>query len=196
MRFKVPYGGYLFSAYDLNHSYLDCDVFVSAAKLKEHAAAGITLSMKNCFGITPSTIYGDGAGTDEPTEIPRGGPMMIHSGYRQPCKSSPSEKDPKSSREFGYRVPRAVVDLVAARPIDLAIIDGITSMTAGEGPWIPGVAPTRPGLLVAGTNPVSTDAVGMAAMGFDPMAERGTPPFENCDSTLHPAETWGSARAT
>jgi hypothetical protein len=28
-------------------------------------------------------------------------------------------------------------------------------------------------------------------MGFDPMADRGTPPFENCDSTLRLAEELG-----
>jgi hypothetical protein len=28
-------------------------------------------------------------------------------------------------------------------------------------------------------------------MGFDPMADRGTPPFENCDSTLKLAEDRG-----
>ena len=33
-------------------------------------------------------------------------------------------------------------------------------------------------------NCVSTDAVATAVMGFDPMADRGTPPFETCDSTL------------
>jgi hypothetical protein len=31
----------------------------------------------------------------------------------------------------------------------------------------------------------------MAVMGFDPMADRGTPPFENCDSTLRLAEDAG-----
>ncbi len=60
-RFPVPHGGHLFPAFDLNHSYEDCDVFVSIGKMKEHLTAGITLSMKNCFGITPCTIYGDGA---------------------------------------------------------------------------------------------------------------------------------------
>ena len=57
-RMVVPHGGYIFPAFDLNHSYEDCDVFVSLAKMKEHATAGITLSMKNCFGLTPATIYG------------------------------------------------------------------------------------------------------------------------------------------
>jgi hypothetical protein len=28
-------------------------------------------------------------------------------------------------------------------------------------------------------------------MGFDPMADRGTPPFETCDSTLRLAEQLG-----
>ena len=49
--------------------------------------------------------------------------------------------------------------MVSARPIDLAIIDGIASISGGEGPWIPGVKPNHPGLLVAGTNCVCTDAV-------------------------------------
>jgi uncharacterized protein (DUF362 family) len=48
-----------------------------------------------------------------------------------------------------------------------------------------------PGLLVAGLNPVTTDAVTMALMGFDPMAERGTAPFENSDSFLSFAEELG-----
>jgi Domain of unknown function (DUF362) len=31
-RLTVPHGGYMFPAFDLNHSYADCDVFVSMAK--------------------------------------------------------------------------------------------------------------------------------------------------------------------
>ena len=49
----------------------------------------------------------------------------------------------------------------------------------------------HPGLLIAGMNCVSTDAVATAVMGFDPMAGRGTPPFETCDSTLALAESKG-----
>ena len=51
---KVPWGGSLFPAYHLNHSYVDCDVYVSLAKLKNHATAGVTLGIKNNFGITPT----------------------------------------------------------------------------------------------------------------------------------------------
>ncbi|HUB33627.1 MAG TPA: DUF362 domain-containing protein, partial [Bryobacteraceae bacterium] len=160
------------------------------AKLKEHLTAGITLSMKNCFGITPCTIYGDGAPVDEAGRVPLGGRFPIHSGSRQPAKCSPPENDPKSPREGGYRVPRCVADLVAARPIDLAIIDGIESQTGQEtvGELARYVAPH---LLVAGKNTVCVDAVGAAVMGFDPMADRGTKPFETCDSTLRLAEEHG-----
>ena len=191
-RMKVPFGGYMFPAFDLNHSYNDCDVFVSIAKMKEHATAGVTLSMKNCFGITPATIYGAGAGVDEPSILPKGGRGIVHSGYRQPSKSAPSELHPGSPREDTYRVPRTIVDLVSARPIDLAIVDGIKTMTGGEGPWIQEkLTGVNPGVLIAGTNCVNTDAVGMSIMGFDPMADRGTPPFERCDSTLKLAEAAG-----
>ena len=189
-RFPVPHGGHLFPAFDLNHSYEDCDTFVSIGKMKEHLTAGITLSMKNCFGITPCTIYGDGAPEDGPGLVPRGGRFPIHMGTRQPSKSSLPEKDPKSPREGGYRVPRCVADLVAARPVHLAIIDGIESQTGGEGIGR-NTKHVTPHVLVAGTNTVCVDAVGAAVMGFDPMADRGTAPFETCDSTLRLAEELG-----
>lgn len=191
-RLDVPKGGHMFGAYDLNHSYEDCDVFVSIAKMKDHATAGVTLSMKNCFGITPCTIYGDGAGVDGPSQVPSGGRgSVIHSGDRQPSRTSVAENDPKSPRDGGYRVPRVVADLVAARPIHLAIIDGIASMAGGEGPWVSGTHAVKPGVLIAGTNCVNTDAVAMAVMGYDPMANRGSPPFERSDSTLRLAEELG-----
>src|SRR5262249_43345243 len=153
---------------------------------------GVTLALKNCFGTTPASIYGDDAGEDEPNESPTKGRLDVcHTGKRQPSKSAPSEKDPETSREAGYRVPRITVDLVSARPIDLCIIDGIESMGGGEGPWITGVRPVKPGIVIVGTNPVTTDAVATAAMGHDPRADRGTKPFVTCDNTMLLAEAVG-----
>jgi uncharacterized protein (DUF362 family) len=88
-------------------------------------------------------------------------------------------------------VPHIVADLVAARPIHLAIIDGVESIAGGEGPWIGGVRLVKPGVLLAGLNPVSTDAVTMAVMGYNPRAMRGTAPFKTCDNTLALAEGHG-----
>jgi len=190
-RLMIPTGGYIYPGFDLNHSFADCDVFVSIAKLKEHATAGYTGAMKNCFGNAPVTIYGSNAGVDEPALRPRGGRDPFHDGRRQPSKSAPQEKDRNSPRAETYRVPRIVVDMVSARPIHLAIVEGIKSMTGGEGPWVSGAAPCSPGVIVAGLNPVCTDAVSMALMNFNPMGDRGSSPFEDCDSTLKLAEEVG-----
>ena len=191
-RVTPPNGGFLFPAYDLNHSYEDCDVFVSVAKLKQHLLAGLTLSMKNVFGALPCTIYGVNAGVAEPSLEPRGiRSAVMHDGARGPSLSSPQELDPTSPRHPGYRLPRVVTDLVAARPIHLAVIDGIETMSGSEGPWNAGTARVTPRVLIAGTNPVCTDAVGAAVMGFDPMAPGGTLPWRNCDSTLEIGEAAG-----
>jgi len=195
--FKPANGGHLFREYMLNHSYEDCDVFVSVAKLKEHVTTGVTMSMKNLFGITPCTIYGDGVTTDEPLIIPKGGRgSVFHAGKKQPAKIAVAENDPSSSRQAGYRVPRAVADLVSARPIHLAIVDGIATMAGGEGPWCgPQVKQATPGVMIVGTNPVCTDAVCTALMGFDPSADRGKAPFETADNMMLLAEKHGVGTA-
>lgn len=191
-RLKVPGGGYLYPAYDLNRAFEDTDVFVSMAKLKNHATCGVTLSLKNCFGNSPASIYGDDAGIDQPNEKPTAGRVAVfHEGKRAPSKSAPQELHPDSLREGGYRVPRIVADLNAARPVDVAIVDGIESVAGGEGPWIKGLRLVQPGVLIAGTNPVNTDAVATAVMGYDPRAVRGTKPFVTCDNTLLLAEGHG-----
>jgi uncharacterized protein (DUF362 family) len=190
-RFKVP-NPYMYPEYLLNHSYADTDVFVSMAKLKNHADCGVTLSMKNCFGMVPVSIYGDDAGVDEPNErASRGRQAVCHVGRRQPAKIAPPELHPGVSNEAGYRVSRVVADLSVVRPIHLAIIDGVESMAGGEGPWIRGVRAVKPGVLIAGLNPVCTDAVATAVMGYDPRATRGTAPFRNADNTMLLAEAVG-----
>ncbi len=189
-RFLTPRGGHLFPGFDLNHVYADCDILVSVAKLKEHATCGVTLGMKNMFGATPLTIYGDYAGKDEPDEsgARSGRVAVMHRGLRPPSRSAPQPKEGGTPRDDKRRMPRIVADLAAALPVHLTVIDGIDTMAGGEGPWIPGCRPVHPGLLIAGLNPVCTDAVAAACMGFDPMASRGTPPFERCDSFLELAE--------
>lgn len=187
-RFMVPGGGYMFDGYDMNHAYEDCDVFVSLAKLKESPAAGVTLSIKNLFGCLPATIYGEGSTEKEPSKWPRGGRGIMHYGSRQP--SGWVEKDRSSPREAGYRIPRIIVDVAHARPIHLAVIDGIETITRGPTPRR-GTKHLKPGLLIAGTNCVNTDAVSTALMGYDPMSDRGTPPFENRDNTMRLAEDAG-----
>jgi uncharacterized protein (DUF362 family) len=195
-RLKVPGGGLIFPAYDLNHSYEDTDVFVSMAKLKNHETCGVTLAMKNIFGITPAAIYGDDAGREAPNESPtKGRGEICHFGRRRPAGSAPAEIDLKSSRDAGHRMPRITAELNAARPIDIAFIDGIETIAGGEGPWNKGIRFVKPALLVLGTNAVSTDAVAAALMGYNPRAPRGVAPFASCDNTLLLAEKLGLGSA-
>ncbi|MGD1073591.1 MAG: DUF362 domain-containing protein [Bryobacteraceae bacterium] len=195
-RFKVPGTPYIFPAYDLNRAYHDTDVFVSVAKLKNHATCGVTLSLKNCFGMTPASIYGDDAGVDGPNERPNSGrSRTMHEGRRAPSKTALPELDPTSSRDPGYRMPRIVAELNVTRPVDLAIIDGVESIAGGEGPWIRGIRYIQPGVLVAGLNAVNTDTVATAVMGYNPRALRGTAPFTMCDNTLLLAENLGIGSA-
>lgn len=176
-RFKVE-RPYIYPGFDLNHCYADADVFVSISKMKHHEECGITLTIKNSFGITPNSIYGDDAGVEEPNESPRRGrEAVLHYGKRQPSKSAPQEVNFTSERYEGYRVPRICVDLIAARPVDLAIIDGIETSINGEGPWCKGFKYARPEVLVVGRNAVCTDTVACAVMGYNPRAGRGQPPF-------------------
>ncbi len=191
VRMKVPWGGYMFPSYDLNHSFADCDTFVSMSKLKHHWIAGVTMALKNSFGNTPCSLYGADCG-ESGNENPRQERVAVcHTGEGRPPKGVPQELHPDSPRDPGYRVPRVVVDLAAARPIDLAIVDGIESIRGGEGAWNPGVQIIKPGLLIAGRNPVCVDSVCTAVMGYDTGAARGTKPFLHGDNTLKLAEAAG-----
>jgi hypothetical protein len=193
--FKVPGGGLMFSTLEANQAYAETDVMVSLCKLKQHLTAGVTLSMKNLFGLTPNSLYGDNAGDEDATA----GRGPIHSPFGFDKIKLPGIHAGDLPREPTTRVPRTIVDICSARPIHLSIIDGITSMSGGEGPWCAGankLVMTKPGVLIVGLNPVSTDAVGAAVMGYDnPRAARGVKPFHFCENHLLLAEQAGLGTA-
>jgi uncharacterized protein (DUF362 family) len=55
---KVPGGGLMFQEYLLPSAAVDVDEFVCVAKMKNHAFMGITLSLKNLFGLMPGEPEG------------------------------------------------------------------------------------------------------------------------------------------
>ena len=131
----------------------EIDAFVSVSKMKCHNIAGVTHTMKNLFGLVPYRFY------------------TLNSGdkYRSEFHGT----------EPGKRVPKVIMDVNRARKINLSIIDGVMTAEAGEGPWITAFTPVKANVLFAGKDPVATDSVATAAMGFDPAAEYPTPPFVN-----------------
>jgi len=180
---KVAGTPYLFDYFELNHCYHDTDVFISLAKLKQHLTAGVSLSMKNVYGSTPNSLYGVGAPSE--SGIGYRGPLHGNGQANWDGINPPGANTSTPPVDAGSRIPRIVADINAARTVHIGIIDGITSMSGGEGPWAPNAAPTSPGILIAGLNSVSTDAVGIAVMGYpNPLAPRGTPPFASCDNQV------------
>ena len=59
----------------------------------------------------------------------------------------------------------AIIDMVRANKLGLVVIDASTAME-GDGPWGGPLVPMN--AIIAGTNPLATDMVAAAAMGFAP----------------------------
>jgi len=166
---QVPVGAehYFIEEFICHRLLTECDTFISVAKLKCHYNAGITLSMKNLVGMVPYRYY-----RENDSDWWR---SALHSG------------DSKS------RLPRIILDLNRARPIHLGLIDGVMTAEGGEAPRGSFHA-IQPGVLVAGKNPVTTDAVSAAVMGFDPTVEPPASPFLRGDNYLNLAAGlgWGT----
>jgi uncharacterized protein (DUF362 family) len=158
---------FIYPEFVFNRILEEVDAFISVPKMKCHWNAGVTHSMKNLVGLVPVVNY-------------RAAPDHLYrSGMHGPSEETPA------------RLPRVIVDLNRARPIDLALIDGIKTAEGGEGPWIGTLAPVEPGVLLAGKDPVATDAVATAAMDFDPTEVRTHAPFLQGDNHLNIAHEWG-----
>lgn len=164
----------MFPAFDLNQRFEKTDVLISLAKLKQHACAGITGAVKNFFGNTPCSLYGNDSPSEDALQHRT---LILHEGQKKVSTGVPGELDHGLSSSPFVRVPRITADIYGARPADLCIVDGVRSIRGGEGHWNAGVSVNDPKLLVAGRNGVCTDAVCTAAMGFDPRAGHGEAPF-------------------
>jgi uncharacterized protein (DUF362 family) len=176
---KVP-NGELATAWEVNRAYTDTDVLISLGKLKSHVSAGVTGGMKNLFGVPPSSLYGDDLGAEPDEHACDYRNRTMHNCSQAPRTSVTTFTGKSVLNDHGYNVPRFIVDLAAAFPIRLVVVDGISVIQTAEGWWNGSmVSVTRPGLLIAGANPVCTDAVAAAVMGFNPEAPDRTWPFAN-----------------
>ncbi|HLZ10454.1 MAG TPA: DUF362 domain-containing protein, partial [Chloroflexota bacterium] len=136
----VPGGGLIHRAVYLHREVADVDAVVSVAKLKAHGTAGVTMSVKNMFGILPFPYYGSTFRN------------FMHTNY--------------------FRLMRVIVDTATTLRPDLAVVDGLIASNFGMDH-----EPVEMNVLLAGHDPVATDAVGAAVMGFDPHAEFPVEPF-------------------
>lgn len=160
-------GYFHFPSLTMNQILKDTDVYVSIPKLKQHAEAGLTCSLKNQVGSVPQALY-------ETSQIQ----------YRRQAIHSPTNG---SSASY---LPRSICDLNAARPVHLAVVDGIKNAKGGEGVWNPNFRPYESHVLFAGKDPVATDSIGAYLIGLDSEAEKIQLPGDNgygdieCDNYL------------
>jgi uncharacterized protein (DUF362 family) len=158
---------FIYKAFTINRILKDVDVFMSVSKMKNHYLAGITHTMKNLYGLVPYRFYR----------------LNEQDRYRSGFHGTETQ-----TRQ---RLPRIIVDINRARPIHFSLIDGIKTTQGGEGPWISSLAPIEPSVLIAGKNPVATDAVATAVMGHDPTGDYPDSPFVRCDNHLNLAAQAG-----
>jgi uncharacterized repeat protein (TIGR01451 family) len=130
--------GLIWSEYWLPNVILNADVLIGIPVLKNHSRAGVTLALKNQFGIAPSDIY--------------------HNPGSQMWKGALSH----SADDLG----RHIVDLNLARPLDFAVIDGLRGITNGS--LGVGMADPPMKLIMAGRDAVALDTIGTLVMGYDP----------------------------
>jgi len=157
----------IYPSFIFNKILQEVDVFMSVSKMKNHYLAGVTHTMKNLYGLVPYRFYR----------------LNEDDNYRSGFHGTGTQTQ--------GRLPRIIVDLNRARPIQFSLVDGIKTTQGGEGPWIATLAPIEPGVLVAGKNCVATDAVATAVMGHDPAGDYPEAPYLRCDNHLNLAAAAG-----
>jgi uncharacterized protein (DUF362 family) len=144
---QVGSNSFYWTSFTLNQILSDIDVYVSIPKMKQHAEASLTCSLKNQIGITPISKY-----------------ITPIINYRREALHT------QGSTQSDIQLPRSICDLNLARPVHLAVIDGIRNATGGEGAWNPKFQPAQSNVLLAGKEPVATDTIAAYLMGLDPAA--------------------------
>jgi uncharacterized protein (DUF362 family) len=169
---KEPYADYIdkevgenrffYNSFKLNQILADVDVYVSIPKMKQHFEAGVTHSLKNQIGIVPLQFYMQSMWDNMRSNLHFAG------------------------GDIGTHLPRSICDLNMARPVHLAVIDGIKNAVGGEGVWNPTFSPAENHVLLAGKDPVATDSIASFLMGNDPEAEKLQLPdgIRQCDNYL------------
>jgi uncharacterized protein (DUF362 family) len=144
---QVGSNSFFWTSFTLNQILSDIDVYVSIPKMKQHAEGSVTCSLKNQIGITPISRY------KSPTV-----------GYRREALHT------EGTTPSSIQLPRSICDLNLARPVHLAVIDGIKNATGGEGAWNPTFEPSESNVLLAGKEPVAADSIAASLLGLNPMA--------------------------
>ena len=123
---------------------LSCNTLINVPKMKPHTLCMVTGALKNFQGITKD---------DDKLDI-------THAAPDYKCNPRPGGPPyPRMGLEY------ALVDLHRIVKTNLNIVDGIVGTQIERWGGRPGL---KPGLIVAGEDPVAVDTVATKAMGLDP----------------------------
>ena len=131
-------GGWSSDSYYVSNMILDCDVLITVPTMKPHNEARLTLGHKNYVGTASRLMYNRGNWWN----------AGLHNNPRG--------------------VDGSLVDLFSYHPADFTITGGAWGLE-GQGPhknsksW-----PIRTNMIIAGPDPVATDAVAAKIMGYNP----------------------------
>jgi uncharacterized protein (DUF362 family) len=162
-RVAVPGGGMAYRSLLVREELRSFDVVLNVPKLKTHACTGVTLGLKNMFGMTPmnpimgftkASFHGEVPENELVRSTPKGQSAREYAG--EFLKGRP----PGQSND---KLIRAIADHNLVFPSSLVVIDGVIGME-GKGPW--SGDPIRSNVLVAGYDLVATDAVAAQLMGY------------------------------
>ena len=161
--YDLPVGGNtsFYTSFKVNKILNDVNVFVSIPKMKQHYEAGVTGALKNQIGMVPKQLY------TMPSNQSRRDALHTQGGLSN------------------THLPRSICDLNFARPVHLAVIDGMKNARGGEGVWNPTFQIAQDHVMLAGKNPVATDSIMAYLMGINPQATSiPLPDGGHCDNYL------------
>jgi uncharacterized protein (DUF362 family) len=132
--------GFVFKKILLHHSLTETDLLCSVPMMKTHGLATVTLGIKNMMGLYPGQVYGT---------------------VRSAVHAKAAKVEPSGTAS-------ALIDMARANKLGLVVIDASMAMQ-GQGPSVyQGGQLVKMNLIIAGTNPLATDMVAAAIMGFQP----------------------------
>jgi uncharacterized protein (DUF362 family) len=135
------------------NTVLNSDIIISAPVLKTHLYATVTLSLKNMMGVLINE--------EAPAKLDK---MIIHPEFwgTGDFERMGREESIKAISSADMRI----VDLISVVRPHIAVIDAITGIE-GNGPSS-GEIVNKLDIIIAGNDPVATDAVGSMYMDIDP----------------------------
>jgi uncharacterized protein (DUF362 family) len=129
--------------YFVTNTITGCDFLVSVPVMKVHEQCGITACLKNYVGTAPREAYNPGNGA-------------FHNHYLH------------ADHSLEGRIDSFITDLAAFHPPDFCVVDGLQGLQYTEHNNDASDQVVRTNVILAGRDPVRTDALVAKLLGFNP----------------------------